>query len=217
MDTLGHELADRQLAGTISLPNLERVLMSASPNLNWLKLVNKSATTMRAETGKQSHSISLALLDYPNVRHFRQSDFLGPLALDPELIKVSQPPTIITHHMHAHRSVSFENSPPAIVLGTLNRYIFAPSQLSLFPPGNAMTQGNYEQVLAALMPMFQRAEVVVKGPLVNQYPQGQSQQRHDRWDQSRALRLLPVLRPNRQGGSRLSAQTHRRSQEGIHS
>lgn len=163
MDKLGGDLFLRQTGGTVDLPALERVVMSCSPNRNWARLVNRPGIALRLATGPRHKSLPLALLNCPNVKHFCQSDILGPLALDPELIRLPHTPEIVSHHMQYGHALGSDQDAPAIVLGAVNRYYFPVHYLSVFHPSITITANEHRLILDILGPMFVRTDVVTRG------------------------------------------------------
>jgi hypothetical protein len=102
--------------------NLERVIMSGEyDTFPW----GRSQAEFDIFTRSLPLSpIPLFLANLPNVKHYCQWTPTGPLALPTRIIKMDNPPDIVTiHYPHMLEDWGPQWLPP-IVLGTTNRYMF---------------------------------------------------------------------------------------------
>jgi len=132
------EFADRYMSGH-TIKALERSVARSSSTSNIfarLERVIMSGEALGFPWGRDQEEyhaftyslppapVPIFLASLPNVKHFCQTTPTGPLALPTRIIKIDNPPDIITfHYPHMLEDWGPEWLPP-IVLGTTNRYMF---------------------------------------------------------------------------------------------
>jgi len=102
--------------------NLERVIMSGEyETFPW----GRNQTDFNIFTSSLPPApVPLFFANLPNVKHYCQWTPTGPLALPNQIIKIDNPPEIVTiHYPHMLEDWGPQWLPP-IVLGTTNRYMF---------------------------------------------------------------------------------------------
>jgi hypothetical protein len=137
-------------------PRLRRVVLGDVGDLTWT-LGHSTLEIFDIELGKQ---LPMALLGIPTVRHVCQSLRGGPLTLPADhYIKPNTPISSFTYHLRMPGARGWSPSPPPLVIGCVNRYIFKTvhtvKEQHLDDPS---TRSLVERCVEDLLPIFAQFE-----------------------------------------------------------
>jgi hypothetical protein len=143
-----------------ALSRLQRITMSAEDiSSSWGSFQSEFTTFAKR---LEPAPLPLFLLDLPSVQHYCQRLPTGPLALPNHVIKIDNPPAIVTIHTAKMLSKDGLIWLPPIVLGTTNRYMFLceDTLLCSIHAGEVKIAARVAQALHRLQIMFAERPVL---------------------------------------------------------
>jgi hypothetical protein len=93
------------------------------------------------------------LLGLEGTKHYCQTSLAGPMAFNNEIIRVVNPPEIVTFHIN--NRITKDGIMPPIVVGAVNRYMFeAPTVMICDTSGDDVSAGQVREILQPLRSML---------------------------------------------------------------
>jgi len=147
--------------------NLERVIMTGTGDQSWgdsgsndFKLPFDAYPEMTFDyrvsgipRNLDPKPVPHFLVGLESIKHYCQTSLAGPMALNNEIIRVVNPPEIVTFHIN--NRISTDGIMPPIVVGAVNRYMFAaPTVMICDTSGDDVSADQVREILQPLRSML---------------------------------------------------------------